>query len=106
MPTYYQLHVPMLMWTSEEYDAAYPEMRETLTANKDQYIAPSQSVFHTLLQMSGVQTPYFDKNQSVASPTYASPKPLYLNDYNEGQPLEESGIKAHDIELFKGIGIL
>lgn len=106
VPTYYQLHVPLIIWTSEEYDNAYPEMRQYLSANKDLYVAPSQSVFHTLLQMSGVDTPYLDETQSMASFDYISPAPLYLNDYNEGQPLRHSGIKAHDVEMFKKIGIL
>lgn len=106
VPTYYQLHVPLIVWTSEEYDNAYPEMRQNLSANKGMYVAPSQSVFHTLLQMSGVDTPYLDETQSMASFDYVSPSPLYLNDYNEGQPLRHSGIKAHDVEMFKKIGIL
>lgn len=106
VPTYYQLHVPMLVWTSREYDASYPQIRESLTSNKEMYVAPSQAVFHTLLEASGIATPYFDAAQSIASPLYKSPKPLYLNDYNEGQPLEESGIKPHDIDMFNKIGIL
>lgn len=106
VPTYYQLHVPMLVWTSREYDASYPQIRESLTSNKEMYVAPSQAVFHTLLEASGIATPYFDAAQSIASPLYKSPKPLYLNDYNEGQPLEESGIKPHDIDMFNNIGIL
>lgn len=106
VPTYYQLHVPMLVWTSSAYDAAHPQMRSRLMANKDMYIAPSQSVFHTLLDMSGISTSYYDAAQSIASPDYISPEPMYLNDYNEGQPLEESGLKDHDIELFKEIDIL
>lgn len=106
VPTYYQLHVPMIVWTSPEYDNAYPDIRRNLDANKDKYVAPSQNIFHTLLQMSGVATPYFDASQSVASPSFTSPSPLYLNDYNEGQPLDESGIKEHDVQLFEAIDVL
>lgn len=106
VPTYYQLHVPMLVWTSEEYDKAYPEIRHQLIANKDMYIAPSQAIFHTILQISGIATSYLDNAQSVASSEYISPAPLYLNDYNEGQPLEKSGLKNCDIEIFRKIGIL
>lgn len=106
VPTYYQLHVPMLVWTSEEYDEAYPEIRNQMIANKDLYIAPSQAIFHTILQVSGIATSYLDNAQSVASSEYISPAPLYLNDYNEGQPLEKSGLKNCDIEIFRKIGIL
>lgn len=106
VPTYYQLHVPMIVWTSEEYDASYPYIREALQSNGGKYIAPSQAVFHTLLEMSGISTPYYDSRQSAASHDYTSPAPLYLNDYNEGVLLEKSGIKPHDIELFECIGIL
>lgn len=104
--TYYQLHVPMLAWTSEEYDAAYPEIRRNLLENFDKYIAPTQAIFHTLLDISGINTEYYDAEQSIASPSYASPRPMYLNDYNEGVPLEESGIKKCDIENFKTLGII
>ena len=104
--TYYQLHVPMLAWTSEEYDAAYPEIRRNLLENYDKYIAPTQAIFHTLLDISGINTEYYDAEQSIASPSYASPRPMYLNDYNEGVPLEESGIKECDIENFKTLGII
>lgn len=104
--TYYQLHVPMLAWTSEEYDAAYPEIRRCLSENYDKYIAPTQAIFHTLLDISGILTAYYDAEQSIASPYYVSPRPMYLNDYNEGVPLEVSGIKECDIEKFKALGIL
>lgn len=104
--TYYQLHVPMLAWTSEEYDAAYPEIRRNLSQNYDKYIAPTQAIFHTLLDISGIHTAYYDAEQSIASPSYVSPRPMYLNDYNEGVPLEESGIKECDIKKFKALGII
>ena len=104
--TYYQLHVPMLAWTSEEYDAAYPEIRRNLLENFEKYIAPTQAIFHTLLDISGINTEYYDAEQSIASPSYVSPRPMYLNDYNEGVPLEESGIKECDIENFKTLGII
>lgn len=106
IPTYYQLHVPMLAWTSEEYDETYPEIRKNLEENKDMYIAPSQAIFHTLLDISGVHTHYYESDQSIASPAYISPRPMYLNDYNEGQPLEDSGIKDCDIAIFQSLGIL
>lgn len=106
IPTYYQLHVPMVTWISEEYDAAYPEIRKNLLKNNEKYIAPTQSIFHTLLDISGIHTVYYDAEQSIASPYYVSPRPMYLNDYNEGVPLEESGIKESDIKIFKSLDIL
>ena len=106
VPTYYQLHVPLIVWSSEEYDKAYPDIRPTLSANNQMYIAPSQAIFHTLLQISGINTPYLDYSESVASSSYSSPTPLYLNDYNEGVPLQESGLKESDIKMLQELGIL
>ena len=106
VPTYYQLHVPLIIWSSEEYDKAYPDIRPTLSANNQMYIAPSQAIFHTLLQISGINTPYLDYSESVASSSYSSPTPLYLNDYNEGVPLQESGLKETDIKMLQELGIL
>lgn len=104
--TYWQLHVPMFLWLSPEYSEGYPNVGEYLSNNSGKYVAPSQSVFHTMLNLAGINTVYRNDSNSVASPLFTSPKPVYLDDYNESIPLESSGIKANDIEHFKALGIL
>lgn len=105
-PTYYQLHVPMLAWTSSAYDANYPDIRRALISHKHSYIAPPQQLFHTMIQISGLSTPYFQPENSIASSRFKSPLPVFLDDYNEPVRLEKSGLKKEDIELFRSIGVL
>lgn len=104
--TYWQLHVPMFIWMSDEYRSRHPEVVKAIQTNKDKYLAPSQSVFHTLMDLSGINTRYYDGNSSVASPKFKSPVPEYLNDYNEAVQLEESGLTDEDIRLLQNLGIL
>ncbi len=105
-PTYYQLHVPMLAWTSSAYDANYPDVRPTLLSHQHSYIAPPQQLFHTMTQISGLSTPYFKPENSLASKRFKSPAPVFLDDYNEPTPLDQSGLKSEDIEQFRSIGVL
>lgn len=95
-PTYYQLHVPLLVWTSESYRAAHPDKVANLTAHAGDRVCSSRSAFHTLLDLAGVATPYLRTGASLASANYYTIPALYLDDYNDAVPLELSGMKAPD----------
>lgn len=103
--TYYQLHVPMFAWFSDEYHEEYPEIVANIQSNASKYNAPSQALFHTLMDIGGIKTKYYDSTNSLASEEFISPVPVYLNDYNEAVPLEESGLKPQDIEKLNALGI-
>lgn len=104
--TYWQLHVPMFVWMSDSYRLTHPGFVEALETNSNKLVAPSQSIFHTLIDMAGINTQYYNPVNSVASDKFISPVPVYLNDYNEAVPLEKSGLKQRDIDEFRKIGVL
>ena len=104
--TYWQLHVPMFIWMSDSYRASHPDIVNALQSNSDRLMAPSQSIFHTIIDMAGIDTRYFNPANSVASDRFESPVPVFLNDYNEAVPLQLSGLKQRDIEEFKKINVL
>lgn len=106
VPTYYQIHVPMIVWSSESYRQSYSENVEALKGNSRKYVAPSQSIFFTLLDLAGIETKHDDDKQSFANEDYVSPRPVYLNDYNEAVPLEDSGLKDEDLKNLKDLKIL
>lgn len=106
VPTYYQLHVPLITWQSQNYRQTYPEIYAALKQNSDKYVATSQTIFHTLLDIAGIKTDYNDSKQSVASASYISPAPVYLTDLDESVSLEDSGIKIMDLEIFRKLGVL
>lgn len=100
-PTYYQLHVAMLTWVSPVYNERYPDKLPVMESNRNTPVSSTSSLFNTMLNLGGITTPRFDESLSVASPRYVSPLPLYLDDDNEGIPLDMSGLKKEDMKLIR-----
>lgn len=105
IPSYYQLHVPLVVWMNPEYRATYPAVVEALEANRDKFVASSMAFFHTVMDMSGITTKYADSRRSVASADYVPERAMYLNDHNDGVPLVESGILHYDIERLDSLAV-
>lgn len=98
VPSYHQLHVPLLVWLSDRYRATEPRKTHVLRSHRNCFISSSESCFHTVLDMAGISTPYLDRRLSVASASYRVPKPMFLNDKNKAVPIEKSGISTGDIK--------
>lgn len=104
VPTYYQLHIPCLMWFSPQYDTlcptAYAQAREhsgmPMTTNV---------IFHTLLEVAGVETPYRIDSLAVTSPRFTVTPRHYLNDHNQPETLDQVGFKPLDVEMFLRMGL-
>ncbi len=89
LPTYHQVHVPMLVWMSRNYVAAYPDKAKAVGLNVSRPISTSRSYFHTALDLGHVSTKSFDPSASLASPSYQPREQLYLNDHNRPVLLRE-----------------
>lgn len=100
-PTYYQLHIPLIVWTSTAYRQAHPTIVHNLLANTQSRVSSSRSVFHTLLDLAGISSPYLRPECSMASALYTVPSPIYLNDYNEAVDLHEAGLRSEDFERLR-----
>lgn len=98
-PTYYQLHVAMLAWLSDEFAERHPHMLQSLRANAHRCVSPQKSMSNTALDLCGVDTPLADHTKSLAGASYTYADPVYITDLNAAVPLAESGIKAADIQL-------
>lgn len=81
-PSYYQLHVPLIAWTSPTYRIRHAEIAQSLISNSHKQ-AESNSVFHTLLSLGGVATHYRNDSLSLASPTYTPHRRLFIDDHNK-----------------------
>lgn len=104
-PSYYQIHVPMLVWVSPGLDAAYPEFKRNAMNNAHRYVASSSAYFHTAMQLAGLKSPYMSPKKSLVSAEYAEPRPIYLNDHNEAVPLEDCGLMEHDFVKLDSLGV-
>lgn len=105
IPTYYQLHVPLLVWTSSAYRSARPATVHNLQANTMARVSSSRSAFHTLLDLAGVTSPCYRPECSVASERYRAATPIYLNDYNEAVSLQEAGLRPEDFRQLERAGM-
>lgn len=81
-PSYYQLHVPLIAWTSPTYRIRHAELAQSLISNSHKQ-AESNSVFHTLLSLGGVATQYRNDSLSLASPAYTPHRRLFIDDHNK-----------------------
>lgn len=100
-PTYWQLHVGMLLWLSETI--AESDLMATLRRNAQGCVSPQKSMFNTALEIAGVSTPWFDASKSLANPSYSFGDAVYLTDLNQAVPLDKSGIRDNDKEKLRGV---
>ncbi len=103
VPSYYQLHVPALVWFSGEYRALYPEKVSAALANRDRYVSSSSSLFHTVLDAADIATPRLDTTLSLCSRSYRPPGPLYLDGNGEAVSPAASGMPEADLERIRRI---
>lgn len=97
-PSYYQLHVPLLVWTSNEYRRDYPG-RVKLLEERQHEPLQSDCVFPTMLGLGGIYTPYGQDSLSLTSPRYETKQMrTYISDHNDPLPfdrcLEQEDFKA------------
>lgn len=105
IPTYYQLHVPMFVWLSDAYAESYPESLATLKENSIRQVSSTASFFHTIVDLSGIDTPCFNPGSSLASEMYKEPVRYFLTDRNEAIKAADSGLLESDYQQFEKAGI-
>lgn len=97
IPSYYQLHVPFIIWMNDRFIATSPERHTALLANASKFVATSKAFFHTVMEMAGIRTPQFNSSESVVNKAYTPQPATYINDHNDEVPLKDSGILHYDI---------
>lgn len=98
-PSFWQLHVPLIVWTSPTYRQRHGAITSALHANRHK-AAESNSVFHTLLTMGGVTTSYRNDSLSLASPIYTPHRRLFIDDHNQPRTYREC-MTEEDLKLME-----
>lgn len=99
-PTYYQLHIPLFLWFSENYREQFPEHYETAVNNSPKPVS-TRIAFHTMLDIASIQTPLLDTTYSVVSPQFKTRGRTYLTDLDTPIPWYKAGLKKQDKEMIK-----
>ena len=90
IPSLYQLHVPLLVWTSTEYNRAYPQKQKNLMRHTDMEVSTNLAVFHSLLDLAGITTSYKKDRHALSHEDYEPNKlRTYLNDHNKPVPISQ-----------------
>ncbi len=105
VPSYWQLHVPMLVWLSRDRYETNPDIAKALGENRSKDISSSISLYHTALQLGGVKTCDYRPEYSLGSDKFRSPKRVYLTDHNEAVDYQSSGLDSGDFEQLGTSGI-
>lgn len=103
--TYHQLHVPLILWMSGEYRHMFPQKYASAEMYKACNISSSASLFHTMIDIAGISTPYLKPESALTGGKYEEPEAMFLNDYLEGVPLRSSGLRHQDFRQFELHGI-
>lgn len=103
-PTYYQLRIPFFLWMSSLYEQSYSETTRAAFENRKTAIT-TNTIFHTLLDMAHIETPYLNRERSLASRDLKQTVRMYLDDHDRAVPFFRSGLKKEDKEklIEKGI---
>lgn len=100
-PTFYQLHVPFMIWLSDGIINEVPGLETTLERNRRRNVSSSLSFFDTALDMAGITTPRSPLRWSLMREDYTAPEWRYLNDHNHSVSLKKSGFIEVDFEHLK-----
>jgi glucan phosphoethanolaminetransferase (alkaline phosphatase superfamily) len=104
VPTYWQLHVPFLIYMNQSYATSHPDLRKNALQNSDRLTSSSLSFAQTLLDLAGVNSRYNKMSQSLVSREYEPVKNLnYLNELNESVDLNEWGFDDYDKQKVKDL---
>lgn len=81
-PSEYDTDVPLLLWTSKQFDQQYPYIVSALHGNLNKGVESNASVFPTMLSIAGIRAHACDDRLSLTNRSYRLGKRYYLDDHN------------------------
>lgn len=103
-PSYFQLHVPMFVWTNDTYRQLYSE-RVALMQERTTEPLQTDCIFPTLLGLGGIKTPYGQDSLALTSTEYQTKQQrTYLSDHNEALTFDRC-LDTKDIMQMKQRGL-
>lgn len=73
----YEIHVPLLVWTSEKYNHYFPEKRKMLEAHREKRLN-TDHFFHTFLDMAAIHYDGEERRKSFAAATFREDSIRYV----------------------------
>ncbi len=105
IPTFYQLHVPFVIWFSDYYKEEFPDKYMAANANTSAPVSTNLSIFHTLGDMAGIYSEYIDNSLSVSSYDFKISERKYLTDHDRSIGIGKLPLRKLDYAQFSKRGI-
>ena len=105
IPTFYQLHVPFVIWFSDEYKVNCARKYDAAVLNAEKPVSTSLSVFHTLGDMASIRSEHVEEVFSVCSSNLQISPRKYLTDHDGSKNIHRLLFSKLDYEQFKKRGI-
>ena len=104
IPTYYQLHIPYIIWFSDNYRETFPDKYQTAVSHQA-IPASTNSVFHTMLDIASVNTSESDSTLALTNNAFTVHDRMYLGDHDEPVPFWKVGLKKADFIMLDKWGM-
>lgn len=101
VPSFFDTNVPLIIWTSPSYRRQYRQEASALQANCNKGAESSVSVFHTMLQMAGIDALQRNDTLSLASSCYSMRRRRYLDDHDRAVTFRAAGMTELDFQQFR-----
>ncbi|MFA6875044.1 MAG: sulfatase-like hydrolase/transferase [Parabacteroides sp.] len=98
IPTYYQLHIPYIIWFSKSFRTAFPEKYDT-ALDHQLYPVSTNSVFHTMLDIASIRTNVSMPSLALTNRAFRVEDRMYLGDHDEPVPFWKVGLKKEDFKM-------
>lgn len=85
------LHVPLFIWTSNEYNARYPDKQTALKVHSKLKIS-ANNIFYTMIDMADITFPSFDSTSSISSEAFQE-KPQQFIEQGQNVPTDVTSVK-------------
>lgn len=99
VPSFYQLWIPYMIWTSDKYNHAHPAVVHNIKSNIHHPLSSNEATFHTLLSLGNIESDALIESKSLASNQYDCPTRYYLNDHNEPVKISDIMLDPLDIKM-------
>ena len=104
IPSYYQMHIPILLWYSDAYASAFPKEIAAAHLNAT-YPVSTNIVFHTMLHAGGIATPFRNNRLALTAPDFEPGGRTWLGPYNDPVPVEDLHLPEEDLNAFQQHGL-
>ncbi len=99
-PTFRQLHVPFLVHMTPALRQEHPELWAAAKSHEKDLVSSSASFTPTLMSLAGLKSAKVDDTKALTSAEYTQTvTPIFLNDLNRAETLQEAGFATQDFDL-------